>query len=108
MVCCLAQFLSTKPIQILPAPGLIKQFLKDTCWGQLDFLIIDSPPGGCRKRAFEALCGLIAAITLRNIRRTYFFGPVFEESYHGRRCSDCDNTAGMRIYTSQPKKQMAD
>jgi len=25
--------------------GLIKQFLKDTCWGELDFLIIDSPPG---------------------------------------------------------------
>jgi Mrp family chromosome partitioning ATPase len=25
--------------------GLIKQFLKDTYWGELDFLVIDSPPG---------------------------------------------------------------
>jgi len=25
--------------------GLIKQFLRDTHWGELDFLIIDSPPG---------------------------------------------------------------
>ena len=25
--------------------GLIKQFLKDTHWGELDFLVIDSPPG---------------------------------------------------------------
>lgn len=25
--------------------GLIKQFLKDVHWGQLDYLIIDTPPG---------------------------------------------------------------
>jgi Mrp family chromosome partitioning ATPase len=25
--------------------GLIKQFLKDVAWGELDYLIIDSPPG---------------------------------------------------------------
>lgn len=25
--------------------GVIKQFLKDVCWGDLDYLIIDSPPG---------------------------------------------------------------
>ncbi len=25
--------------------GVIKQFLKDTAWGELDYLVIDSPPG---------------------------------------------------------------
>lgn len=25
--------------------GVIKQFLKDVAWGDLDYLIIDSPPG---------------------------------------------------------------
>ena len=27
------------------ASGLIKQFLRDVDWGELDFLIIDTPPG---------------------------------------------------------------
>ena len=30
---------------ILITPGLIKQFLKDVDWGELDYLIIDTPPG---------------------------------------------------------------
>ncbi|OAL54520.1 P-loop containing nucleoside triphosphate hydrolase protein [Pyrenochaeta sp. DS3sAY3a] len=25
--------------------GLIKKFLKDVCWGDLDFLVVDTPPG---------------------------------------------------------------
>ncbi len=25
--------------------GVIKQFLKDACWGKLDYLVVDSPPG---------------------------------------------------------------
>lgn len=25
--------------------GLIKQFMKDVHWGELDYLVIDSPPG---------------------------------------------------------------
>ena len=27
------------------SPGLIKQFLRDVNWGELDFLIVDTPPG---------------------------------------------------------------
>ena len=25
--------------------AMIKQFLQDVCWGKLDFLLIDTPPG---------------------------------------------------------------
>ncbi len=25
--------------------AMIKQFLEDVCWGELDYLIIDTPPG---------------------------------------------------------------
>jgi Mrp family chromosome partitioning ATPase len=24
---------------------MIKQFLEDVCWGELDYLVIDTPPG---------------------------------------------------------------
>jgi Mrp family chromosome partitioning ATPase len=24
---------------------MIRQFLTDTCWGELDYLIVDTPPG---------------------------------------------------------------
>lgn len=26
-------------------PGLIKQFLRDVNWGDIDYLVIDTPPG---------------------------------------------------------------
>ena len=26
-------------------PGLIKQFLRDVDWGEVDYLVIDTPPG---------------------------------------------------------------
>lgn len=25
--------------------AMIKQFLSDVCWGELDYLVIDTPPG---------------------------------------------------------------
>ena len=30
---------------ILLSSAMIKQFLTDVCWGDLDYLIIDTPPG---------------------------------------------------------------
>lgn len=31
--------------QPCPLPGMIKQFLRDVDWGDVDYLIIDTPPG---------------------------------------------------------------
>lgn len=28
-----------------PLPGMIKQFLRDVDWGEVDYLIVDTPPG---------------------------------------------------------------
>lgn len=32
-------------IQPCPLPGMIKQFLRDVDWGDVDYLVIDTPPG---------------------------------------------------------------
>ena len=29
----------------LPPPDLIKKLLRDVCWGPLDYLVLDTPPG---------------------------------------------------------------
>ncbi|CAJ1972884.1 unnamed protein product [Sphenostylis stenocarpa] len=36
--------------------GLIKQFLKDVYWGQLDFLIVDAPPGTSYRHIYIVQC----------------------------------------------------
>src|SRR5690242_7860773 len=33
------------PLSILIPSAMIKQFLEDVIWGELDYLIIDTPPG---------------------------------------------------------------
>lgn len=30
---------------VYPSSGMIKQFLRDVDWGDLDYLIVDTPPG---------------------------------------------------------------
>ena len=32
-------------IYLLSFPAMIKQFVKDVCWDELDYLLIDTPPG---------------------------------------------------------------
>jgi len=36
--------------------GLIKQFLKDVNWGELDYLIVDAPPGTSDEHITIAQC----------------------------------------------------
>lgn len=43
--------------------GLIKQFLKDVEWGQLDFLVIDTPPGTSDEHLSLATCLASSNIT---------------------------------------------
>jgi len=36
---------SKADLTLLLLLAVIKQFLEDVCWGDLDFLVIDTPPG---------------------------------------------------------------
>lgn len=36
--------------------GLIKQFLKDVHWGELDYLVVDAPPGTSDEHITIAQC----------------------------------------------------
>ena len=42
--------------------SIIKQFLRDVCWGKLDYLFIDTPPGYFRlsthKNKWNSYCAL--------------------------------------------------
>ena len=38
-------FISITNIVISAVLGLIKQFLRDVDWGDVDFLVVDTPPG---------------------------------------------------------------
>ncbi len=49
----MAYFRSANQASVLRAPivnGIVKQFLKNVDWGELDFLLIDFPPGRYLKR----------------------------------------------------------
>jgi Mrp family chromosome partitioning ATPase len=52
--------------------GIIKQFIKDVAWGELDFLVIDSPPGTGDEplsvcQLIEGLDGGIIVTTPQNV-----------------------------------------
>lgn len=45
---CVSLFLNVFPLynlRLFLLPGMIKQFLRDVDWGDLDYLIVDTPPG---------------------------------------------------------------
>jgi len=42
---CRSTRLHFKPTDSTLIAGLIKQFLKDVDWGEVDYLVIDTPPG---------------------------------------------------------------
>lgn len=56
--------------------AMIRQFLADVRWGELDWLIIDTPPGECTSSALGfgrviSLCRTHHIYTCRHVRRTY-------------------------------------
>lgn len=55
MTLCLKS-LTQKWFHIYRKNGLIKQFLKDVNWGDLDYLIVDAPPGTSDEHITIAQC----------------------------------------------------
>ena len=86
--------------------GVIQQFLKDVAWGELDFLVIDSPPGtGDEPLAVAQLVGRDASavivttpqeVAISNVRRSGSFCKTLSlsvlgivENMSGLSCPHC-------------------
>jgi len=86
--------------------GVIQQFLKDVAWGELDFLVIDSPPGtGDEPLAVAQLVGRGASavivttpqeVAISNVRRSVSFCKTLSlsvlgivENMSGLSCPHC-------------------
>ena len=86
--------------------GVIQQFLKDVAWGELDFLVIDSPPGtGDEPLAVAQLVGRDASavivttpqeVAISNVRRSVSFCKTLSlsvlgivENMSGLSCPHC-------------------
>lgn len=103
--------------------GVIKQFLKDVDWGELDYLIIDSPPGTGDEplsvcQLVENADGAIIVttpqdISIADVRRSISFCrtlhmPVLGvvENMSGFACPHCGNVTN--IFKTGGGKRMAD
>ena len=71
--------------------GVIRQFLKDVDWGQLDYLVVDSPPGtGDEPLAVAQLVGSPAAALVVTTPQDLSISDV-------RRCVSFCNTLSLRV-----------
>jgi Mrp family chromosome partitioning ATPase len=57
--------------------GLIKQFLRDVEWGELDYLIVDTPPGTSDEHLSIAQYLGPSVCSNKNRRTKYLFIEVF-------------------------------
>jgi Mrp family chromosome partitioning ATPase len=102
--------------------GMIKQFLKDVEWGQLDFLIIDSPPGtgdeplGVAQQIGKLDGGIVVTtpqeVAAADVRKNINFAhklniPIIGvlENMNGFTCPHCDEVT--YIFKSGGGKQLA-
>jgi len=103
--------------------GVIKQFLKDADWGELDYLIIDSPPGTGDEplsvcQLIEDAAGAVIVTTpqdvsVADVRRSIRFCQALHlpvlgvvENMSGFTCPHCGKTTN--IFKAGGGKRMAD
>ena len=94
----LKSFLWTNQIQhLLCIAGLIKQFLRDVNWGEVDFLVVDTPPGTSDEHLSvvqylkdAGITGAVIVTTPQVILRSYFpISTVNWLSFHVYRKFHC-------------------
>ena len=80
-----SQFVCTSPLSAVGFAGMIKQFLRDVDWGDIDYMLIDTPPGTSDEHLsivqYLKDCGIDGAIivstpqevSLRDVRKEISF-----------------------------------
>jgi len=73
--------------------GMIRQFLSDVRWGELDYLVIDTPPGEFLSRLNEISRTLTAFYACRHLRRASFPHGTPRGSPFAVICRNCNYTS---------------
>lgn len=68
--------------------GMIRQFLQEVRWGELDYLVIDTPPGMCSSLV---QCTMMLTENYRNFRRAHLTPYTSSPSIH-HDCSPADHS----------------